>query len=358
MRRICIDARMIRSSGIGTYLRNILPYIIEKYAPEIILAPEDSSSFSWIPKELLIKSDHSIYSIKEQFFFSRAIRHDLFWSPHFNVPLFPVKVKKRIVTIHDVFHLAFFDTLKWKEKAYAKIVYKQAVKKSEVIITDSRFSKSEIIKYLKVPSDKIYVINCAVNFNCFQLSRLEDVDIFQKYNIKKPFFLFVGNLKPHKNLKVLIEAYDLLKDSFDLVIIGKSNGLFNSDSIISSVKSKKNIHFLSDITNEELPLFYKNARSFIFPSFYEGFGLPILESMAMGCPVIGSTSASIPEVGEDAIIYFDSKNYFELAAQMRRIAFDQNLRRRLIDQGFEQVKKFSWEKAARSHIELFEALLK
>ena len=228
--------------------------------------------------------------------------------------------------------------------------------KSDVIITDSQFSKSEILKYLNISKEKVHVINCAVNLMNFQLNKAGTINIFQKYNIKRPFFLFVGNLKPHKNLKVLIDAYDLLKDSFDLVIIGKSKGLLNSDEVISNIKSKESIHLLSDITNDELPLFYKSARSFIFPSLYEGFGLPILESMAMGCPVIGSTSASIPEVGGDAIIYFDSKNYFELAAQMRRIAFDQNLRKKLIDKGFKQVKKFSWKTAARGHIELFEAL--
>jgi glycosyltransferase involved in cell wall biosynthesis len=357
MKTICIDARMLNSAGIGTYLKNILPYITKKYKSTLILRKKDLELFNWTKLSRIIECERSIYTLTEQVFFSNLPYFDLFWSPHFNVPFFSIKSRKRIVTIHDVFHLAFFSKLKFREKIYAKLMYNKAITKSDLIITDSNFSKSEIIKYTNADPRKINVINCGVNLESFQKKKSSKQIFFNSHKLKKPYFLFVGNLKPHKNLNVLLKAHKILKNDYDLVIIGKKKGLINIDSIFLEQKTDKTVHFFDSISDSEIPFFYQHATAFVFPSLYEGFGLPILESMSVGCPVICSNYASLPEIAADSVLYFNPIDYLELINCMKQVIFNHDLRSKLIRKGFERVKNFSWISAVDKHIDIIEELI-
>ncbi len=331
---LCIDARMAFSSGIGTFIRQLVPLL--NHSPfKVTLLVKDHS---WQSDCEQILFDAPIYSIKEQVLFPRLIpRCDLFWSPHYNVPLLPVRAKKRIVTIHDTCHLAFGSLL---EKAYAKMMMRKALK-SDLVTTVSHFSRSEIERFFG--KGQINVIPIGVNQDHFR--RVESVDdIRKKYQLPNRFLLYVGNLKPHKNLTGLLKAFSKIgMTDLGLVLVGKG-----------SVEIREKVLSIGEVLDIELPFLYSMAEAFVFPSFYEGFGLPPLEAMSCGCPTVVSNAASIPEVCGEASLYFHPERIEEMAHAIKQVIEDQTLKQSLIQKGFERIQLFSWAETANKYRELFE----
>src|SRR5208282_2259408 len=186
----------------------------------------------------VVECNAKIYSLKEQFVLPIKIpgSSDLFWSPHYNTPLLPIRAKRRVVTMHDVFHLAFFNTLTLPQKVYARLMFNASARLSDKIITDSEFSKSEIIRYTGIDTGKLRVVPCGIDRKTFKL--IEDKDglqhIKRSYNLPDQFILFLGNLKPHKNLTTLLKAFDIMtyESGVDcgLVLVGKKEGFISGDS--------------------------------------------------------------------------------------------------------------------------------
>ena len=354
MTKLVADLRLIHNSGIGTYIKNIFPYILDRFSDVSVLGdPDELSDFVWYKRVKVITFKSDIYSIKEQFLFPfKVSKCDIFWSPHFNTPIFPIRAKRRVATIHDINHIANPQYFSLSKRFWAKILYKNTVKKSEKIITVSEFSKSEIIKYFKVSPKKISVIRSGVN----QMFLEHENDV-QSIPLPIRYILFVGNIKPHKNLITLLKAYFHLKDNikseYKVVILGKKDGFITGDEevfdFIENNHLTNRIHFTGEIEDMLVPYIYRNASLFVFPSLYEGFGLPILEALASGVPTLSSKKTSLPEVGGDAVIYFDPINYKELRDMIHELLNDESLRRKLIDKGYEQIKCFSWKKAADEH---------
>jgi glycosyltransferase involved in cell wall biosynthesis len=178
-----------------------------------------------------------------------------------------------------------------------------------------------------------------------------------KYNVSKKYLLTVGTLEPRKNLLKVIEAFSLLenKDEFQMVIIGNSGwGNLNLSSIIKQYNIDSEVIITGYIDKDELNAFYSGAEVFVFPSLYEGFGLPILEAMSCGCPVITSNSSSMPEVANNAAILVDSGDGSEIKNALYSVLNNPDLRKTLRNKGFENVDKFSWENASRQAVSLFE----
>lgn len=364
MKRICVDARMLVPSGIGTYLKNILKYL--KKAPIhwcVLMHPNQRSSY--FDGMELIPISTPIYSLMEQIDFTRKIPNcDLFWSPHFNIPIFPIPSKKRLTTIHDLFHLAYPKLFNRLERFYTSFLIKQAVYQSDQIITDSHFSKSELCKYTNAVANKIEVIPLAVDLDRFSPNG-RDNQILKKFKLKKKFLLYVGNFKVHKNIQALLLAFDLLdKHGFseiDLVCVGNSKGMKRIDGV--SVKESllhlnHRMHFVESVSEEELVAFYRAAELMVFPSLYEGFGLPPLEAMACGCPTICSYAASLPEVCKTATLYCNPYNYRHIAQLMEKVIVDSDLKHQLISKGLELVGSLSWEISAQKHLEQIDQLIK
>lgn len=363
MKKVCVDARMLVHSGIGTYLKNILKHL--KKVPihwYVLIHPHQKSSY--FDGMEVIPIFTPIYSPIEQIDFVRKIPScDLFWSPHFNVPIFPISSKKRLTTIHDLFHLAYPKLLSRLERFYAGFLIKQAAYRSDQIITDSHFSKSELCKYINVIANKIEVIPLAVDLDRFSPKK-ESHQMLGKFNIKKKFLLYVGNLKVHKNIQALLLAFDLLdKQGFseiDLVCVGNSKGMKRLDDsyfkeTLQHVKHR--VHFAGSVSEEELVGFYRTAELMIFPSLYEGFGLPPLEAMACGCPTICSYAASLPEVCKTATLYCNPYNYRHIAGLIKKVMVDRGLRQQLINRGLQLVKTLSWEISAQKHLEMINQLI-
>ncbi|MBI4699332.1 MAG: glycosyltransferase family 4 protein [Nitrospirae bacterium] len=342
---------MLNSSGIGTYLQYLLPCILPSYknvrfnllGNRTRLQQSICAGYENITP---IDCNSKVYSVAEQIELFRKIPPgtDLFWSPHYNIPLLPVKVRKRIVTIHDVYHLAFYDQLTLTQKAYAKLMLNTAVRISDRIITVSDFSRSEIIKYTGINDSKITVIHNGVDAGKFKPAdgNMMTVvnDLREKFNLPEKFILYAGNVKPHKNLKRLLNAYaTLLKrglENYCLVIVGQRQGFITSDSDVFKILNdnsflREKVFFIGHISNEDLPYFYNSASILAFPSLYEGFGLPPLEAMACGCPVVVSNAASLPEVCGDAACYVDPYNVESIAEGMYKVLTDESLRQSLIE---------------------------
>jgi glycosyltransferase involved in cell wall biosynthesis len=368
MKSICIDSRMLHSAGIGTYLKELISNLKNLDFKIFLIV---TSKLLKEEKELLkdfeiIILNANIYSIKEQLLLPFKIpKCDLFFSPHFNIPIFWIRAKKRVVTIHDVYHLAFFSKLSFFEKIYAKFVIGKAIKLSDKIITVSNFSKDEILKYTKAERSNICVIYNGINFNFFR--EIDDLNLIknikEKYDLPSNYFLFVGNLKPHKNLLNLIKAFeDFVKENptYYLVVVGKNNNLKNSFDIHKAIENNENlqskIKIIGNATNQELLILYQLAKALVFPSYYEGFGYPPLEAMAMSCPVIASNTASIPEICKDGAVYIDPYEYKTIFLAMQNITKDENLKKELIIKGKETVKSYTTLNFVKKHFELFENL--
>lgn len=358
---LTIDFRMHNASGIGTYMKNIVPFLVDRFDVTLLGNSGEIQNYSWSGKVKIIECNSKIYSIKEQFeLFKKIPKCDVFWSPHYNVPLLPILAKKRMVTVHDIFHLAFYDSLNIKQKLYAKLVINQAVSRSDVVLTDSIFSSTEITKYTGFNAN--HIIGCAIDFTKFICS---DADkkftiVNDKYKLPENFILFVGNVKPHKNLKNLLLALKTIPN-MDLVIVGKKDGFITGDNEIASLikdteELKSRIHFTGYVEDEDIPAIYNLAKLFVFPSFYEGFGIPPLEAQACGCPVVCSDAASLPEVGGDSVVYCDPYSVEDIAAKIKMVLDDENLQNELRAKGFENIKRFSWEESAKKIIDVLEGL--
>ncbi len=348
---LSVDFRMCRASGIGTYIRNIVPFLIDSFDITLLGNPEEIKAFPWADRVKIISTSSPIYSVSEQTeLFRKVPECDVFWSPHYNVPLLPVRAGKRLVTVHDAYHLAaesgIFSAV---QRAYAKFVMRRAVTLSDVVLTVSEFSKSEILKYCSADSAKIKVVHNAVDEKLF--SGLKNPDVIRKYSLPDDYILFVGNVKPNKNLITLLRAMELM-DGVNLVIAGKKDGFITGDSAVAEMVNgtenlKNRVFFTGYIDDADIPSVYAAASVFVFPSLYEGFGIPPLEAQASGCPVVSSPAASLREVCAESVIYCDPLNPVDIAEKVNAVRNDSALREGLIDKGYENIRRFGWEKSAR-----------
>jgi glycosyltransferase involved in cell wall biosynthesis len=236
---------------------------------------------------------------------------------------------------------------------------KYSAKNARRIFTISNFSRDDIIRtYGKDSKDVIatYLGVKQIQDSRFKIKDMEELN--KKFGIAKPYVLFVGTLQPRKNIVKLIEAFSLLKEKdIQLVIVGKKGWLF--EEIFQAPEKygvPDRIKFLDFVGDEDLQSLYKNALCFVLPSLYEGFGLPVLEAMKFGCPTVISDTSSLPEVGGDAAVYFDPQSADDIAEKLGKVISDEKLREEMIKKGYNQVKKFSWEKTAKETLKVLEDL--
>lgn len=368
MKTVCVDARLFRISGIGTYLKNLLGVLQEAPLRWLVLVhKEQLASFPWKDGLEPIVVDSPVYSVREQVeLFFKIPKVDLFWSPHYNIPLFPIRAKKRLVTIHDVLHLAFAHLLRPLEKAYAKILLESAVRLSDRIITGSQFSKGEIEAYTSAKAEKLEVVPSGVDWAIFN-SSMKGSDVLEKYQIKTPFLLFVGYLKKHKNVDGLVEAFDLLhrggwKD-LSLVVVGPQQGVVRRENRLMEKIYQEFPHlreclrFVGDVPDLDLPHFYRAAEVFVFPSLYEGFGFPPLEAMACGCPTVVSDRGAMMEVCGEGAAYVDPLDPSQMAEVLEEVLKNSEMRGQLVQRGLARSSEFSWKKCAERHFEIIERLM-
>ena len=292
----------------------------------------------------------------------RRIKPDVLFMPIQAVPFFLPRCRA-VVVVHDLAFLKFPDDFTFKDRLKLSFHTRRAVKCATRIIVPSEATKKDIIKYYGVEPRKIRVIyhgygqKFQIPNSKFQInSKIQN----SKFRIQKPYILFVGAVQPRKNIQGLIKAFEALKSRFKIpnsrfkLAIAGPKGWLYKDIFEKARKSKyaKDIIFTGQISREELSEIYRNAEVFVLPSFYEGFGLTILEAMAEGIPVIASNVSSMPEVVGDAGVLVNPYKVDEITEAIYKIITDNDLRNKLIQKGFKQVQKFSWEKCGKETIEV------
>ena len=357
--RIAIDARKLRDFGIGTYLRNILIELsrLDRETEYVVLCrPDDVDAGDVLGRNFrMVPESAATYSVAEQYRIPVSLARErvrLVHEPHYVLP--PLIRCRSVVTIHDCIHLMFPQYLPGKlAYVYAKGSMWAASHKADRILTVSEASKRDILRFFDVPSEKVSVIYNAIDERFLAPANPQRMDLVrQRYQLDHPFVLYVGNIKPHKNIERLIDAFGRARsqcpDDLKLIIIGdeisKYPGLRQS---VHKHKLDKHVRFLGFQPMETLAAFYRLARAFVFPSLYEGFGLPPLEAMACGTPVVTSNVSSLPEVAGGAALLVDPYNEDAIAQGIVQAVTDETLRADLIARGLARARSFSWPQSVR-----------
>lgn len=281
-------------------------------------------------------------------------RPDVFFTPTHYAPRFsPIPT---VISIMDLSYIHYPDMFKRSDLYQLRNWTSYSVRHAKKIFTISESSKHDIIKTYVLPSERVVVTYPGVKMQKANVKSQKSV--LEKYGIERDYILFVGTIQPRKNIARLIEAFSKLKpktSNLSLIIVGKKGWLL--EDILAAPKKfgvEKNVQFLDFVPDEDLAIFYQKALFFILPSLYEGFGLPVLEAMANGCPVITSNVSSLPEAGGDAALYVDPNNVDDIANKMKTLLEDEEVRNKLVEKGYQQAKKFSWEKTARETLAVLE----
>jgi len=279
------------------------------------------------------------------------------------LPLWLNLALKNVVTIHDITTILYPETFNKKDVLLWDFTIKAVLKKCDVFIADSYNTKQDCIKHLHIQEDNIQVIPLAVDkiFKPIIVSEELKREIAAKYGIEYPYILYVGTLEGRKNITTLINAYAKLRKAginHKLVIAGRKGWKYaDIFTAIERNNLQNDIIFTGFVEREELPLLYNLADVFAYPSLYEGFGIPPLEAMACGTPVVVSNSSSLPEVVGDAGILIDPYNVDELSSALLSIISDKTLQNELKIKGMNKAREFSWEKTAKETWSVYEQLM-
>jgi glycosyltransferase involved in cell wall biosynthesis len=355
--RIAIDARKLHDFGIGTYIRNLLRGLakIDQNTEYVLLCrTRDMDAAAAIgPNFRAVSEDAGNYSITEQLSLPLAVKRErvnLFHAPHYVLPA--LTPGRSVVTIHDCIHLMFPEYLKHRlGYAYARASLWTAAHKSDRIFTVSEQSKRDILKFFKVPPEKIVVTPNAIDARFSVEPTAEQVtQIRERYQLSHPYILYVGNIMPHKNLERLIEAFRYVRSQgrseLELLIIGDEISRLQSlRRAVHKYGLHRYVRFHGFVPEETLAVLYRLASVFVFPSLYEGFGLPPLEAMACGTPVVTSNVSSLPEVVGDAAVLVDPYNSQAIAEGILQVLHSSHLRAELRQRGFARVREYSWERS-------------
>jgi glycosyltransferase involved in cell wall biosynthesis len=364
--RIGIDARKLHDFGIGTYIRNLLKQLarIDRETEFVLLCrAEDRAALEALgPNFRTVVERAGHYSMAEQVTIPLALRRErvtLFHAPHYVLP--PLVGCRSVVTIHDCIHLMFPQYLPNPlAYRYARTSIRLAARRATRILTVSESSKRDILRFVDIQADKIDVIYNAYDERFGVEPDPGDVArVRERYQLSGPFVLYAGTVKPHKNLERLIEAFHLVRrqglDDLTLVLIGDEISKYAAlRRAVHRYQLHKHVRFLGYMPQDTLAVMYRLARVFAFPSLYEGFGLPPLEAMASGTPVVASNVSSLPEVAGDAALLVDPHDPSAIAAALREILTDPALDRRLRLKGLERARHFSWEASVRRVRDIYE----
>jgi len=373
--KIAIDIRRMTDFGVGTYTRNVVRALgrLDQQNEYILIgSPDKVSEIGFLPPNFQTVALQEDATTFKGYFECRAIlrRHNcdlvhiphLFWLPR-TLPC------PYVMTVHDLLeHMYRAHEGSGVMRSLHFQLTRRVLKGAARILAVSKFTKTEIEKLFGIPSTSVDVVHNAIDPR-FLHGHASDADrqfLTQRYQITYPFLLYAGRISPHKNLVRIIEAFSALKAELDkeekfpdlkLIIIGDELSK-HPDLRRTVIRGgvQNDVRFLGFVPIEVLRIFYDAAKIFVFPSLYEGFGLPPLEAMAHGTPVLTSNTTSIPEVVGNAAVLVNAENVFEIMRAMLRVLLDQPLRDRLKTRGYEQAKKFSWDKSASRILEVYEEI--
>lgn len=362
---IAIDytAAARQRAGIGRYTRSLIRALSQQdeanqyalYVPRDARYLEDTYSF---PKNFRVAAaplnERYMVALWQRAQIPLAVeiftgRADVFYSPDFVLP--PTRARKKILTVHDLSFLRVAETAVPNLKWYLEGAVPRAVERADLILADSDATRNDLIEFFQTPPERVRTLYSGYDA---MFQRVTDADELARvratYKLEKPFILNVGTIEPRKNLARLIEAFARLpqRDDLDLVIAGGRGWMY--DEIYAAPQKfgvSASVRFLGFTPDADLLALYALAEMFVYPSLYEGFGLPVLEAMACGAAVVTANNSSLPEVAGDAAVLIDARDTDALAGAMARFLDDTAWRGMMQQKALAQAKKFSWEKSAR-----------
>ncbi len=370
--KIAIDIRRMTEFGVGTYIRNVVRTLgrldrENKYL--LIGSPAKVEEIGALPPNFhtvpLLASDRSFQGYREFRTALQRLNCDLVHIPNlFSVPrMLPCPY---VMTVHDMLeHMSRAREQSGFWRSFHFQMTKRVLAGAARIFAVSNFTRNEIEKLFEIPSDRVEVVYNAIDerFLHGHATAPERDLIARRYQVTYPFLLYAGRISPHKNVVRMIEAFSALKTELErdqaypdlkLIIIGDDlSG--NPDLRRTVVRSgvQNDVRFLGFVPIEVLRIFYDEAKIFVFPSLYEGFGLPPLEAMVHGTPVVTSNVSSLPEVVGNAAVLVNPENVFEIMRALHRVLMDKPLRDRMKERGYQQAAKFSWETSVRRILEAY-----
>jgi|HigsolmetaAR201D_1030396.scaffolds.fasta_scaffold10465_6 Glycosyltransferase len=382
--RIAIDVRRVRDFGIGTYIRNLVSSLAKLDTENeyyLVTRQSDTSEFAGMPPNFrTVSYERSDSSYLDHVAFPLFLRHlspDLCHIPLNAVPL--LMPKPYIVTVHDMSSLLYERRKGWQSN-FQLYRFRRGLLRANRVIAVSEATRRDIEQVFGVPPkrsrqiygapDPRFLIRSRANARTEEGGSAGDDErrrVLERYQINYPFLLYTGNIRPQKNIPRLVEAFAVLRGDIEnnpiykdlrLIIIGDEISRFPEvRRAVIQTRVEQAVRFLGFIPFDTLRIFYECATAFVFPSLYEGFGLPPLEAMACGTPVVTSNVSSLPEVVGDAAVIVNPENVFDIARGIREILLDPDLRRRLREKGFEQVRRFNWEWTARQVLETYHEVI-
>lgn len=370
--RVAIDIRRITEFGVGTYTRNAIRTLarldhdneyfligipgkfgdIGELPPNFVTIPAQ-------PNELSLASYLELHSILKKHGCDLLHVPHLFWKPQ-GIPC------PYVVTVHDLLdHMYRVNSHSTVKRNMHFQFTRRVLRHAARIFAVSNFSKADTVRIFRIKPEKIEVIYNAID-DRFRMGHASDAErqfIAERYQVNCPFLLYAGRISPHKNVVRIIEAFSALKgelnkdrkfEDLKLIIIGDEVSK-HPDLRRACVKGgvQNDVRFLGFVPIDVLRIFYDQAKIFVFPSLYEGFGLPPLEAMAQATPVVTSNTSSVPEVVGNAAVMVNPENVFEIMRALHRVLLDQPLREKLKARGIERAEKFSWEASVRRMLEIY-----
>lgn len=306
---------------------------------------------------LISRQINPITSYFEKFFGYPNIVHGT------NYSVYPCHKSRKVMNLYDLTFIKYPQFTNSVVEAYTEKV-KRCLQWTDLVLTISESSKQDIIQYLQVDEKKVVVTPLASRYhnNYFPDGRIEELSKQVQYDFSQPYLLFVSTIEPRKNIKAIITAFNYLKQKHkiphNLVMIGRKG--WHYESIFAAIEKspwKNQIHHLDYLSNVMVALFYAKADAFVYPSHYEGFGLPVLEAMTLGTPVITSNNSSLPEVAGDAALLINPDEPMQLAEAILKLISDSQLRQEFIKKGQERAKQFSWERTAIKTLKAYKSIM-
>lgn len=367
--KIGFDAKRIffNRSGLGNYGRNILSALFAFYSENdyFLFTPSPISTDIFPEGKSNIVTPHGMYNTFSTYWRNNHIGHD---AQKYNLDIYHglsnelprdilLTKAKSVVSIHDTIFMRYPQWYKWHDR----LIYKQktafACKNANTIIAVSEQTKNDLIHFFNIKEEKIQVIYQPCNTAFSQKpSEKQLKEVREKYQLPKEFILMVGNIEPRKNILNVIKSVQYHRITIPLVIVGKENRYAEELKQYIRESNIKNVYFCHNVSSLDLPSVYRLATIFVYPSFFEGFGIPIIEALSCEVPVITSNTSCLHEAAADAALYVDPNNIAEIRETIYTVFSDNYLRNNLIQKGKEQIKLFNAETIARKIINLYKTL--
>ena len=359
--KVAVDSRNLIGSraGVGRYLQNLLEHFTSlcNHSFYIYSHREVVDRIIHVNYHYMVLRGHPLFW-KQVLLPLHQLRHnyDLLFVPTYSSPVF--FKGKVLLTVHDLIFAKYPQWANWKQSIRFSVVVPMTIRRADCLIAVSETTANDIIALTGIPHSRIEVVHLGVDKIFCERSESGSRQLREKYKIDYPYILHVGSIHPRRNIKRLIEAFLFLKNekkiAHHLILIGLN---FHRSSEFRNNSVHRDIHYFGFVPDDDLVDFYSQAEIFVYPSLYEGFGLPVIEAMACGTPVITSNVSSLPEVAGDAALLVDPESTGSIADAIQKLIFQQGLRRELIDKGRERSAQFTWEKASLQTCQIMDRLI-